>query len=529
MPNIRTYENRAGLQPDDRAARSASFAANTVRASYSEAGREIGSGLKEFGEQYSRIRSQQEISQGLATAAEIQDNTTTAWDVTLKNADPNDPETANKFRNDNVEPILDAWVSTFETDAGKQWATAHAASLRQHFFEKTAADQSYLAGAAAIQNIKTFSTGMSNTVLQDPTSLNMALGTTDAAIKAIISSNPHLDAQTAIKVETQLRDDIRKELTKSAFIGMARANPDAAMQSLQDGFGGTILDGTDRNTMFGFAETIKREKAADARAATVADRQAAKDDFNKKQSALYASMFQPDGSVIVPPGFHEALVMMSQHPGADADAIKSLGDAAATATRNAIDGTYQRTQSATWGDLAPRIGLPPTDPRALTGAMVDKAYAAGKLSQADWRFLNSAVTSGSSDPATTAAMRQLNGTLDRIKPLVDHSNLYSGKLDQSGVALYDDLHYDVYQRYNALIAEGKSATEAANILADPRDPRGIQAMLPKYQTTNKQGLKVIQSRTGATGGPTPTPVAPSVGSGRRAGETPEDYLKRTGK
>lgn len=529
MPNIRQFENRQNLQPDDRAARATSFAANTVRASYGEAGREIGSGLQAFGEQYSRIQAQQEISAGLAASAEIQDGFTTQWDVTLKNADPNDPSTAPQFRQENVEPALEAWVGTFQTEQGKQWATNRAASIRQHFFEKTAADQSFLAGRAAIQNIQQFSTGMSNTVLQDPTSLNMALGTVDQAILAIIEANPALDARTAANVSTELRESLRKELVKSAFIGMSRANPDAAMQALQDGFGATILDGTDRNQMYGFAESIKREKAQDARAEVAAQKAAQKEDFDTKRGAMYASMFKPDGSVVVPPGFHEQLVMMSQHPGADADAIKSLGDAAATATRAQIDGTYQRTSAATWQDLASRIGRPPTDPQALTGAMVDKAYAQGKLSQADWRFLNSAAAGTTSDPAQTAAMRQLNGSLDRIKPLVDRSNLYSGRLDQSGIALYDDLHYDVYQKYNALIAEGKSPTEAATILTDPRDPRGIQAMLPAYQTTNKQGLKVIQQRTQSTGGPTPIPQAPAAGSARKPGESPEDYLKRIGK
>ena len=527
MPNIRQYENKVNLTPDDRASRAQAYAANTIRATLSEAGREIGSGIATLGETYVKMRATQEISQGLATAAEIQDNTTTSWDVTLKNADPNDPAVADRWRNEQLDPILNAWVSTFTTEPGKKWAEQHAASLRQHFFEKSAADQAALAGAAAVQNLQSLTNGLSNSVLQDPTSLNLALGTTDSALEAILGANPNINATTSTKVRSELREQIRKTLTQSAFIGMARANPEAAMQALQDGFGGQDLDATERNRLFGFAEDIKRQRASDDRAALAAQRQAQKDDFNAKVSALSGQMFAADGSIQVPDGFHQQLVMLSTHPGADDGAIRALGDAAARATKDALDGTYQRTDNSVWQGLASRIGRPAGDPQALSQAEVDRAYAAGKLSNADYTFLRRAADSGA-DPVQTQAQKRVTDALSRVRPLVDKSNLYSGKLDQSGIALYDSFYYDVFQRYNLLVSQGKTPTEAADILTDPRNPGGIQAMLPAYQTTNKQGLSVIQERTRSGGGPTPIPKPPAAANARKPGETPEEYLKRIG-
>jgi hypothetical protein len=302
------------------------------------------------------------------------------------------------------------------------------------------------------------------------------------------------------------------------------------MQDLQAGKYKDLLDGTTSNQLFGFAETIKREQRADARAAVEMTRQQQGDDFKAKVAAVSASMFAADGSLVIPPNFHQNLQMLSLHPGAISDpgAIRALGDAAAKAVENANGRVFQTTNAATWRDLASRIGTADGSPGALTHALVDQAYANGNLSNTDYHFLHTAVETSKADPAQKAAMTQLNEALARVKPLVDHSNLYSGKLDQSGVALYDDLHFDTFQRFQQLQARGMSAADAAKKLMDPRDPEGIQANLAPYQTNNKQGLAAIHNRVMSGGGPTSV-SAPALTTARKPGETAEQYLARTGK
>lgn len=530
MPNIRQFENPIdGLQPNDRATQVTALNARHTEQAFAQGGAALGGAISAVGNQYEKAKAFQDISSLLGTRGELQSNLTTAWNVYLKNADPNDHGAADRFMSEQVQPILDAWSTGPITEEGRKFATEQAAEIKQHFFEKTAGDQSNLAGQAAIDNHAQFVTGMSNTVLQDPTALNSALATNDTAIEALLANNPNIKPEDVSKMRTELREKSRAEITRSAFIGMARSNPDAAMQALQKGFGATDLDGTERNTLFGFAETIKREQRADARADYAMQKEAQKDDFNAKAAAATASLFQPDGSVVVPKNFHQQLAALALHPGADPGRIEAMGNAAATATRAQIDGTYTRTDNSTWQNLAGRIGAPVGSPQSLTHTMVDQAFASGKLSVPDYHFLHDAVEKAGSDPSTTKAMQQLNQSLERVKPLVDKSNLYSGKLDQSGIALYDDLHYDTYQRYEALVAQGKSPAEAVNILTDPRNPQGIQAALPHYQTTNKQGLAVIHQRVSAGGGPTPMPAAPNPATARKPGESAAAYLARMGK
>lgn len=528
MPNIREFNNPIdGLKPDDRAAQSSVFAARHIEAEFAYAGNEIGKSIASVGGAYDKIKTQQDISQGLATSAQIQDNLTTAWDVTLKNADPNDHSVAEKFREEQINPLLDSWTSSFSTQEGRAWAENHAGALRQHFTEKTIADQALMAGEAAVQNMKTFTTGMSNTVLQDPTALNMALGTADMALEATIKADPNLSPAAVAALRGDHRDQMRQEIAKSAFIGTARTNPDAAMADLQSGKYSQLLDGTTQNQMFGFAETIKREARADQRAAFEMQKQAQKADFEAKASAISGQMFAADGSIVIPPNFHQNLVTLSLHPGADASAIRSMGDAAAKAVENANSRTFQTTNPQTWTALTSRIGAQDGTPGALTHAMVDQQYANGNLSNNDFHFLHQAVETAKADPATHAAMTELNEALTRVKPLVDKSNLYSGKLDQSGVALYDDLHFDTFQRFQQLQKSGMSAQDAVKVLTDPRDPRGIQANLSPYQTNNKAGLAAIHNRVSAGGGPTSV-TAPNLTVARKPGESAAAYLARTG-
>jgi hypothetical protein len=218
MPNIREFTNPIdGLHPDDRAARSAAERGRATGAAFARIGSDLGNSLATAGGVYTKIKTQQDISQGLATAAQIQDNLTTAWDVTLKNADPNDHATAEKWREEQLNPILDAWSSGFSTDEGRAWADAHAGALRQHFFEKTAADQALMAGTATVVNMQQFTTSMSNTVLQDPSSLNMALGTADMALEATIKADPNLSPATVAALRGEHRDQMRSEIAKSAL------------------------------------------------------------------------------------------------------------------------------------------------------------------------------------------------------------------------------------------------------------------------------------------------------------------------
>src|SRR5882724_3234852 len=433
MPNIREYTNPInGLQPTDRGVQSSVDLGRHVERAYSLAGSSLGNAVSNAGQAYDKIKTQQDISTGLPQKAQILDNLTTASDVAMNSADPNDHTAAEKWRTEQMEPLLDGWVSGFSTQESRLWATEQAAAIRQHLTEKTSADQMRNAGVAAVQNVHDTLRGLSNTALQDPSARDMALRTWDDGIEAQIKSNPFISPEQAAQLRSSLREEGRKEIAVSAFKGSALTNPTAAMQDLQDGKYNGVLDGTEQVQMFGFATQIHHERLADARSAEAMSKEQAKVQNDQLLSGEYAKMFKPDGSTVIPPGANTRLVQLSQMPFMDPGAIKSLGDAYKTAAENKINGTFQTTNNGVWTQLASRIGQPVGSPNALTHAVVDQAYAAHQLSEHDWRFLHQSVETQRSDPTTTAAMTQLNQALERNKALVVKSDIYGGTLDHVG-------------------------------------------------------------------------------------------------
>lgn len=527
MANIRQYDNPInGLQPTDRGVQSSVDLGRHVERAYALAGNSLGNAVAGAGQAYDKIKTQQDISTGLPQKAQILDNLTTASDVAMNNADPNDHTAAEKWRTEQMEPLLDSWVSGFSTQESRLWATEQAGQIRQHLYEKTAADQSRNAGVAAVQNYRDTLKGLTNTVLQDPSdsARNIALHTLDDGTEALIKSNPFITPQQAAQLREQSQLD-RKQIGEASFQGRALTNPLQAMQDLQDGKFEGVLDAEQQVRMFGFATQIHHEQQADQRSQLAMSKEQAKVQFDAQLSSTYATMFKPDGSTVLPPGGNTRLVQLSQMPFADPGAIKSLGDAMKTAAEAKINGTFQTTNPSVWTSLAANIGQPVGSPNALTHAQVDQAYATHQLSEHDWRFLHQAVETQKNDPSTTAAMTQINQALERAKPLVVKSDIYGGTLDQTGQVKFDALHFDTFTRFQQLQSQGMSATEAARIVTDPRDPRGIHALLPGYMTDNKTGLQALKLKVGP-GGAASLAAPPALTTQWKPGESAEDVLKR---
>lgn len=530
MPNIRVYENRQGLSPDDRAARSTSFAANTVRASYSELGRELGSGISALGEAYSKYQTQQELSAGLSTSAAFMDNGTTAVDVVFKNSDPNDPSTAQRVMDEYIDPNLDAWKASFQTEGGKRWAEQQAARMREHFFEKAAGLQGFQAGRAAVQNIGDLDTSGSNTVFQDPASLGMMLGMADNAIKTIVGANPHLDARTATQIETELREKLRTNWAQSAMRGAARANPDAAMEALQSGkLAGadinTLLSAEEKDRLFGYAEDIKRSRASDARAAETSERQKLEREADAFLTSAYAKGIQPDGTWLPPANYAEAIrEAASKHPEAfSRSEVQSAIGAAEHAVELRNSRSLQVDDPATYEALTRNIG-------ANNKTAIYQAFIDGKLSDKTKTTLLSAIDDATNNPSMGRLNTRINDMTSGLKSSITKSNPYALNVYPEQDQKFYEFESMVRQTMTwAVKTKGMDPDEAAFEYLDPRGKSYLGHLLPRYQLTPDQ-LEAAQTRA-TDGGEAPV-VAPSrpapAALPRQPGESPTAYLKRTG-
>ena len=458
----------------------------------------------------------------MKTYAEILDNTTTAWNNTIKDADPNDPSTADRFREEQLEPILKAWESSFDTEEGQQWAATRVAQARQHFFEKTAADQSTLAGIAAHENAQSVVTVASNMVMNDPTTVNTALGMVDTMVDTLIKESPNLSADDAVRLRSQFRDDARKEIVKSGFIGMARANPDAAMEQLAKGYGATELDGTEREQLFGFASTIKRGQEADARSEETAKRLAAKQEVDAYRSMAFAKGIQPDGSWIPPKGYAQSLQDAALKAGGLYTAEELRGDLAAA--EHAVDLINSRKLQVDDGPTREHFL------RNLAGndkTEINYAFEHGLLSVETWGRLKQAVDDAKNSPELQELNKRKNQFYDGLKSSITNSNPMAMQIYPE----QDQKWYEFQSMVEQTVAGGMkkygySPEEAAFQYLDPRGPKYLGSLIPRYQLS---GPEVDAATLRMDNAPVVAPTNLAAPPARQAGESIEAYAKRTGK
>src|SRR5262245_54918728 len=194
MPNIR--EGNVGelsIRPDDRAASSTANAGRRIAALYTTAaeagadtGRRVSAAITDAGRVAVDYATNREINRGAAESATVLSTLDQEWNQTIKNADPNDPAVAAKFREERVEPTLEKLKGGFITEGGQKFAEARVEQFRNHFVSKTASDMATMAGIAVNKNITTMTNQLSNMALTDPTSVKASLSMVESSINAMV-------------------------------------------------------------------------------------------------------------------------------------------------------------------------------------------------------------------------------------------------------------------------------------------------------------------------------------------------------
>ncbi len=532
MPNIRQYNSSvSGLNPNDRAASAAAQAGNASNQALSSIGKDIGSAVGYAGEMWNKQKAREEKSTGSGTYIELFSNLNTAWNETAKTADPNDPTTAGRFMEEQVNPILDAWESSFTTEEGQAWAASKRSELQSHLSQKTIGDQSSLAGVAAVQNLDKFKNIASTTALNDPTAAPMLRNMTDDMVKTIASSL-NLSAVDTARLQSQYGDATKKEITLAEGQAIARANPDAALAAFNSGkFGEGTIDASETAALVAFAERQKSAKEVDARAAEVEARRVQKEAIDSEFAQMDAAALQPDGRMVYPRGYAEWLEGMAAK-GASPERVSAARNAYRQSIQDEQAGTFRATNKLVFNSLYSRVGRPSSDPEALTDERINRLAAS--LSTEDRSLLLSMVPSRTAgDQTAVKALNDVQEAARQLKSVVDTSTY--GKGDPAGAARYQAFFYAAGERFRGIVASGKTPQEAAAILNDPANPQGLQGMLREpgnpYTLSNKDSLQALTQRYDKEGGG--AAALPQFGKPQqrkiRPGESLDAYLKDIGK
>lgn len=526
MPNIVEYNAGAGqLTPDDRGIQANVNAGRHIGGFYHQLGQDIGGTTAQLGEQYQQQITRHEISAGSAAYANLFDQQNQIWSQAAANADPNDIHLADRYRQEQLEPALQKFQEQFTTKAGKDWAEQQVGHLRQHFFEKTAADQSTLAGDAVVQNLMVLKDRASNITMNDPTSFDAVAGLIDNSVAAQVKSHPNLTPDVASKMRLDMSQQFKTEAAKSAVIGAIQKDPAAGRALLASGKFNDYLSGAEVKTLDSYADSQQKAAIAQQHAAEAEEVRAQKADFNKRSSELTATTIAQDGSLTVPPDYFKNVANLALHKGAEPGQIRAMidyGQSIAKQDAKPVDDAH------TYEDFSHRMSLPASDPHALSMTDVFQARAAGLLTDKSFTFFKDATEIGDKDPGRKEAYKQMDRFLSDMKPSITKSNIFSGQIYPEQDQRYSQFQYDMHMAMDLRIKQGESPAQVAADLLDARSPHYLGRFIPQYAIGTKQGQGMMANSI-ANG----VQVVPAVGGARtgavprKEGETPAQYLART--
>ena len=237
MPNIKGFDAPdLGLRPSETGVEAFAAAARRTGAFYNQAGEalsatgaRIGSAIRDVGDIAVKFEDHREISAGAASFAKLQDNLTQQWNERAKTADPNDPKVAAKVRDEVVEPALENFPAGVSTENSQRFAEQKVEALRQHMFEKTAADMSTLAGVAVRKNLSDSTTAMTNTAMTDPSAVPSLLSGVDHSVNGVVGSSPTMSATDAARVSAEVSTSTKRAIVQAGAIGAIQksSNPEA--------------------------------------------------------------------------------------------------------------------------------------------------------------------------------------------------------------------------------------------------------------------------------------------------------------
>ena len=483
MPQIREFTNPVtDLRPDVRGEEVAGQAAR-IEHSYAdqaaqmerESGRAIGGAIAQAGGKVAEIldrhETMMEISHGAANLSVLTNGLTAQVNDAVKNSDPNDPSVIPGLNEKVIEPALQKFQEAFKTDGAQRWAIGRTGALRDHFNSMLTADQSTRAGDALVANLGTMKSNFSNAAFNDPSSLDHNLGAVDSSIGDMLNASPSLTPQMAEKAKTDLALSIKKDITKSAFTGLAMQNPDLAEKKLGDGAYAQYMDGSEakgiitvaraqirQNQMFTDHENEMKYKAAD--------------------NALAAQFVQPDGSYALPKDYFLKVVKNGAMPGAPAGATEA-GLSYGIRIQKEMKGEVEKGSNdpTVYPDLLRRATAPTADDKPLTSSEVLKERALGKIDENTKNNLMAIVNDDSRDRFLDTPI--VKATLNGVKARITYQSPNLPGKDPEGQIKYANFLQDFVPKY---IEASKSGQLLPNAL-DLNDPKSMVS-----QSMNAPGI-----------------------------------------
>ena len=242
MPNIEQYDagnlsiapSETGVESTARAAYRIGSYGNQQAADLQRVGQEIGGAVKSAGDVALQYAEHREINTAAPQAATIVAAKDQSWNnyITGKDIDPNDPDretkiaarvnnpqAAQQWREQNLDPDLQKFQDTFWTEGGQRWGQEWADTYRNHFTVHAMAQQSSMAGAVVQANIEKTTDIAATGVFNNPHTLGQQFDLLAHSVEGNVRSSPTMSPEDATKVQTELLQHGEEKLVQAAVQG----------------------------------------------------------------------------------------------------------------------------------------------------------------------------------------------------------------------------------------------------------------------------------------------------------------------
>jgi hypothetical protein len=402
-------------------------------------------------------------------------------------------DTASQFNSQYVEPFLKNYISSFTTDAGKEYALRQADELRTHFYMKQQADMATVAGHQVVNDAESNINSMATLAREDPSSTDLALKMYDTHLNATILNNPNLTGDQAAQVKAEYGQKGKEQIALAHYYGLANRTPQVALDELKAGKYTDILPQNAVEAIQMHANEVIRMQTEGAKAQAEAQLKAEKDQFKAATVGVFRDMFQPDGTLRTSGNTYTAIQQASLMPGADPSEIKSMMEAAQTARKDQIDNVFVASDPHTYQQFTQRMTLPQGAPGALTNNDIYQAVAHHRLSTADARIFMDAREKVDADPDMRNLHSNINKITETLKSTITNSNPLGGTTDPLGDQRYSQFLSGVQQRVTSMTNQGMKAQDIEKALLDPRSPTYIGSEAGFYAPTKAQSQAALSS------------------------------------
>lgn len=461
-------------------------------------GARLGSAVAAAGDAAVKYAEHQEVSHGSAAFAGLLQSATQDWNDRVKNADPNDTTIAPAFMaglNDKFEQFQ----SAFNTEGGQQWAQEHVNALRQHFAEKTSADMSTMAGQAAVVNQQRTINMLSNTVHDDPSSIDFALAALKSSTEGMLSTSPNLTGPEAARARDEISQKGAEAIVKSAAIGYISKTGQVPPWA-EDPKYSPYINGQELQLFAKQAQVQQRVDTATQKQTMVLQRQIDEQNVRAAANKNFAdnvSFDQTTGQAVIKPEFFQnTLDIVRKYPNAPnaAETVKTYLDWAEGQQR--LNEKPQRiaTDRATASSLDDRMFAADNPTTVLD---IRKAENEHKLSTQDAQLRVQLIEARDKQPIQDPTFKSaMAAAKELIEPKVNGVGLNSPEK-------YVGFMHNFMGQYLTLSREGKLPPNALDL----NDPKSlISTTMQQY----KPSLGDVISGNGGIGSPPATTAKESI-------------------